>query len=238
MAGAMLAPLWILSSEQFGRTQLIAGTVGLIIGLVFEFLTVLWRPAFRSGSNFGLGKDWSAHPLAPLVRWSEDVRSGAPVNEANGLLTHIEGDEYCPCALPSCAGKLGERAAVFKILEIVIRPLWGVFNIGILLSYTQLVSNGAVFWTNPGWAILGVFNLISSILAALEPLNKDALQSNEVGVLFRFWRAGRRLFSWAIEKSWLIRSLIVTLFTIVLGLWTVLRALGVKMTLEVACPLR
>ncbi|KAI9028735.1 hypothetical protein DFJ74DRAFT_641828 [Hyaloraphidium curvatum] len=135
VGAAMVVPLWLLGGEDlYGRTQLIAGSVAVVLSAALEFALITWRPAFRAA--FAPGDDWSGHPLAVLVRWSELAtwsgdrpntvdeevadKAAADPDRAVGrdfLLSHDKDDPHCPCPLPTCAGALAGRAAVFRALE-------------------------------------------------------------------------------------------------------------------------
>ncbi|KAI9003509.1 hypothetical protein DFJ74DRAFT_713723 [Hyaloraphidium curvatum] len=50
-------------------------------------------------------------------------------------------------------------------------------------------------------------------------------------------KAGAKMFGFPITGG-VIRGLLITLFTLGVGLWTVLRGLGIFLTVETMCPLR
>ncbi|KAI9030196.1 hypothetical protein DFJ74DRAFT_463139 [Hyaloraphidium curvatum] len=109
--------MWVwggdVTGDAFGRRQMVAGTVAVILTYLVGALGPLLLVARTPGTGMGYPSDLDLHAWAGIARWLQLVsRAGdAEAGTASQLVAHDADDPSCPCGLPECAGKLPRSAA-------------------------------------------------------------------------------------------------------------------------------
>ncbi|KAI9008620.1 hypothetical protein DFJ74DRAFT_711722 [Hyaloraphidium curvatum] len=170
LAGALSAvPFVFGGGAVFALPQMVVGTVALnLFALAMWGITALavYRAAFAAASGAPAAsapRDFSALGVAGLARWIEAL---GPSNQPSVLLEHDAKDPpgMCPCAEPSCSGKLPARAAALRWLEIVSKTaLLLVFQTFVLWTPLASPVYAATTWTTPWSIVLGCLAVLGAL---------------------------------------------------------------------------
>ncbi|KAI9015964.1 hypothetical protein DFJ74DRAFT_678919 [Hyaloraphidium curvatum] len=179
------AVIVVLSSIPFndGRYTTASLAAGIVSNLWFVIVTALpvvfgglsqfWKSFARGGT--AREPDYNVHVLAGLIRWSQlvdedsvdgrraaDERESAdPPKAGSILLRHFPSDPLCPCAAPTCAGRLGKSASLLRLAEASSRVLLVTASLMMVLT-TPLVVRAPVFWTS-SWALPGALAWLAAV---------------------------------------------------------------------------
>ncbi|KAI9021314.1 hypothetical protein DFJ74DRAFT_707268 [Hyaloraphidium curvatum] len=152
---AIAASAFRTSEGAFGTAQLAAG-VAAIATYMLSYLGYYLLLFVRLPRNAATAHSPDALGIAPLVRWSQLVRS-----EPRGpLVRHKDGDALCPCERPSCAGGAPSSTASHAWLGIGLQVTF-MYTTLVLLLATPLITLGGrlldLWW---GWLLTLVFALL------------------------------------------------------------------------------
>ncbi|KAI9014321.1 hypothetical protein DFJ74DRAFT_289129 [Hyaloraphidium curvatum] len=206
---AGVAFVWVFNGGRFGTRQLVAAAVTagvrfLLYGFGMSLVSNMAnRSILREPGSGGIVRlpDLSFWPTATLWRYQQLSGASVSVGEKEGrqdddhtfdrpsvLLAHSEGDQFCCCPAPACAGSAASRAGRTQAFLLATSLCLDAFH-HFALVFTPLVTLGAVLWSTSWGIFLGLVTIVACLDASIPSHAGGPAVANNVPVC----DLGRRL---------------------------------------------